>query len=50
MLARTSKLRSGAEVAGVELVGDTDLRRGRGKRMEHDRDERRESESELASA
>jgi hypothetical protein len=33
----------------VELVGDTDLRRGKGKWMEHGRDGRRESESKLAS-
>jgi hypothetical protein len=38
------------EVVGVELVGDTDLGRGRGKRMEHGRDGRRESRSELVSA
>jgi len=42
--------RSGAEVAGVELVDGTDLGRGRGKRMEHSRDGRRKSRSELASA
>jgi hypothetical protein len=35
-------LRSGAEVAGVELVGGTDLGRGHGRRMEHDRNGRRE--------
>jgi hypothetical protein len=38
------------EVVGVELVGDTDLGRGRGRRMEHGRDGRHESESELVSA
>jgi hypothetical protein len=44
--------RSSAEVGGVELVGGTDLGRGRdrGRRMEHSRDRRRESGSELASA
>ena len=42
--------RSGAEVAGVELVGVMDLGRGRGRWMEHGRDGRRESESELTSA
>jgi hypothetical protein len=35
--------RSDAEVAGVELVGGTDLGRGRGRRMERGRDERCES-------
>ena len=35
--------RSGAEVAGVELVDGTDLSKGSGRRMEHDRDGRRES-------
>ena len=43
-------LRSGAVVAGVELVGGTDLSRSRGRRIEHDRGGRRESMSELASA
>ena len=42
-------LRSGAEVAGVELVGGTNLGRDRGRRMEHGRDGRCESGSELAS-
>jgi hypothetical protein len=32
--------RSGAEVAGVELVGGTNLGRGRGRWMEHDHDRR----------
>jgi hypothetical protein len=32
-----------AEVAGVELVGGTDLVNGRGRLMERDRDRRRES-------
>ena len=36
-------LRSGAEVAGVELVGGTDLGRGRGRRMERSCDGSRES-------
>jgi hypothetical protein len=35
--------RSGAEVAGVELIGSTDLSRGRGRRMERDHDGRHES-------
>jgi hypothetical protein len=34
---------SGEEVAGAELVGDTDLGRGRSRRMERGHDERRES-------
>ena len=37
---------SGAEVAGVELVGGTDLGRGRAGRMECSHDGRRESRSE----
>jgi hypothetical protein len=38
--------------ADTELVGDTDLGRGKGRggRMEHGCDGRRESRSELASA
>jgi hypothetical protein len=36
-----------ADIADVELVGGTDL--GRGRRMERGRDVRRESGSELAS-
>jgi hypothetical protein len=35
-------LRSGAEVAGVELVGGTDLARGNDRRMERGRNGRRE--------
>jgi hypothetical protein len=35
--------RRGAELAGVEFGGGTDLGRGHGKWMERDRDERRES-------
>jgi hypothetical protein len=34
--------RSGAEVADVELVGGKNLGRGKGRRMEHGRNERRE--------
>jgi hypothetical protein len=47
--ARSSKPQSGAEVAGLELVGGMNLGRGRGRcrRMEHGRDGRHESESEL---
>jgi hypothetical protein len=37
-----SMLRSGAEVADVELVGSTDLGKGRGRRMERGRNRRRE--------
>jgi hypothetical protein len=37
------------QVVGVEFVSDTDLGRGRGRRMEHGRDGRRESGSELVS-
>ena len=40
---------SGAEVAGVELVGGMNRGRGRGRQMEHDRDRRHEFGSELAS-
>ena len=48
--ARSSKPQSGVEVAGVELVGGTNLSRDRGKWMEHGHDEgRRECGSELAS-
>jgi hypothetical protein len=35
--------RSGAKVVGVELVDGTDLSRGRGRRMEHGHDGKRES-------
>jgi hypothetical protein len=48
--ARSSNPWSGAEVAGVELVGGTDLSRGRDSQMEYDRDGRRKSESKVASA
>jgi hypothetical protein len=37
-------LRSGAEIASVELVCGTDLGKGWGRRMERDRDGRREFE------
>jgi hypothetical protein len=37
------------EVAGVNLVGGTDLSRSRDRWMERSRNERRESGSELAS-
>jgi hypothetical protein len=39
---RSSMSRSGAEVAGVVLIGGTDLGRGRSRRMERGRDGRRE--------
>ena len=48
--ARGSKPWSGAEVAGVELIGGMDLDRDRGRQMEHGHSGRRESGSELASA
>jgi hypothetical protein len=44
----STPVRSGAEVVSVELVGGTDL--GKGRWMEHDRDGRCEFGSELASA
>ena len=40
---RSSMPRSGAEVAGVELIDGMDLGKGRGRWMEHDRDGRCES-------
>jgi hypothetical protein len=48
--ARSSKLRSDGEVAGMEFVGGTDLGRDRDWLMEHGHGGRRESGSELASA
>jgi hypothetical protein len=48
MPAHSSKPRSCAKLAVVELVSGTDLSRGR--RMQHGHDERPESRSELASA
>jgi hypothetical protein len=50
MPAWSSKPRSGAEIAGVKLISDTDLGRSRGKWKEYGRDGRHESKSELASA
>jgi hypothetical protein len=47
--AWNSKSQSGTEVTGVDLISGMDLSRGRGRRMEHDHDGRRESGSELAS-
>jgi hypothetical protein len=47
---RSSTPRSGAKVASVELVGGTDLGRGRGRWMECGREGRCEYESELVSA
>ena len=49
MLIWSSKSWSGVEVASVEIVDGMDLGRGRGMRMEHGRNGRRKSGSELVS-
>jgi hypothetical protein len=41
---QASKPRSGTEVTGVELVGSTDLGKGRRRRIEHSHDRRRVQE------
>jgi hypothetical protein len=45
-----TKSRNDAKVTGMELGGDTNLARGRSRQIEHFRNGRYESGSELANA